>query len=611
MNSSENLFPLLLVWLIVYGCIVVIVACGRVDIEYERCITTYEAYEASDGILCGEGYRCITLDDDTTKCILDICGNGKTERDFGEECDPGEGGDSAAECDRDCTRPACHDGIINLEANNLDCDDENDNNNDFCVGECQIATCGDGYTNDQDDDDQGGEECDDGNLIESDGCTTNCRIPRCTDSEQNGFETDIDCGGELCPPCPLTQKCAADRDCESGICLFNVCQSGRIGSGAAYAGAITEDGHAFLYGENSGGQLNGEPASNFEGIVDSLGPKVGSLFSDFGISFKQISLGYHHSCVLDNHGQVDCWGTLENSKIYDSRSQDTKVQLRKQVAQIETGEVHVCALYEDNTVGCWGMGRDGQLNGNSLLEVAAPGREVKFGEGNVEIVQIAAGSRHTCALDDDGLVWCWGRNKYGTLGNGFLGGSYEPIIAVDLDMKAIQIAAGYAHTCALLADQNQVRCWGSNDSMKLGYANLESAIVAGAEDWPLQSVKFSDFSFIQLAAGVRHTCALVRPQDGGVRQIRCWGNNRHGQLGCQNSYKEIDKPVLVEDSCIVTISGKIVEINAGDYHTCALSITHDSSASDEDLYCWGKGVNEWRYGNQSVENSYEPVKLPQ
>ena len=69
-------------------------------------------------------------------------------------------------------------------------------------------------------------------------------------------------------------------------------------------------------------------------------------------------------------------------------------------------------------------------------QVASPSvRVLKLGNGNQELlgfepepvnvvgldgqlVAIAAGEEHTCAVDDPGNVWCWGANHFGQIGNG-------------------------------------------------------------------------------------------------------------------------------------------------------------------------------------------------
>jgi hypothetical protein len=45
----------------------------------------------------------------------------------------------------------------------------------------------------------------------------------CADCVLNGLETDTDCGGDACPPCPVGKKCNNDADCDSGHCDGGVC----------------------------------------------------------------------------------------------------------------------------------------------------------------------------------------------------------------------------------------------------------------------------------------------------------------------------------------------------------------------------------------------------
>jgi hypothetical protein len=63
-----------------------------------------------------------------------------------------------------------------------------------------------------------------------------CTAPSCTDSELNADETDIDCGGSVCPVCDNGQACVDDGDC-----LSNFCDDGSIvvgtGGGATTGGA--------------------------------------------------------------------------------------------------------------------------------------------------------------------------------------------------------------------------------------------------------------------------------------------------------------------------------------------------------------------------------------
>ena len=48
-----------------------------------------------------------------------------------------------------------------------------------------------------------------------------CVPTTCSDGEENGDETDVDCGGGTCPPCPVGDDCSAGTDCTSGVCAPN------------------------------------------------------------------------------------------------------------------------------------------------------------------------------------------------------------------------------------------------------------------------------------------------------------------------------------------------------------------------------------------------------
>lgn len=80
---------------------------------------------------------------------------------------------------------------------------------------------------------------------------------------------------------------------------------------------------------------------------------------------------------------------------------------------------------------------------------------------------VAAGSLHTCALLDDHRVKCWGYNGYGQLG---LGDGIDRVVPEDMSdhlptvdlgtgRTAKAITAGRYTTCALL-DDGSVKCWG-------------------------------------------------------------------------------------------------------------------------------------------------------
>jgi hypothetical protein len=59
----------------------------------------------------------------------------------------------------------------------------------------------------------------------------------CTDKIKNGSETDVDCGGGICPPCSVSKACAIPTDCKSLFCsafdktCTGTCTDGEQGPG--------------------------------------------------------------------------------------------------------------------------------------------------------------------------------------------------------------------------------------------------------------------------------------------------------------------------------------------------------------------------------------------
>ena len=51
-----------------------------------------------------------------------------------------------------------------------------------------------------------------------------CQAPSCTDMVKNGNETDVDCGGGTCPKCAMSKMCGSNSDCQSNVCSGGVCQ---------------------------------------------------------------------------------------------------------------------------------------------------------------------------------------------------------------------------------------------------------------------------------------------------------------------------------------------------------------------------------------------------
>ncbi len=97
------------------------------------------------------------------------------------------------------------------------------------------ASCDDGQINGTETDtDCGGGSCDPCPLTAQCTRASDCQsslcdegqcapLPSCADDLLNGTESDTDCGGDTCEKCALGAQCARARDCESALCKAGVC----------------------------------------------------------------------------------------------------------------------------------------------------------------------------------------------------------------------------------------------------------------------------------------------------------------------------------------------------------------------------------------------------
>ncbi len=276
------------------------------------------------------------------------------------------------------------------------------------------------------------------------------------------------------------------------------------------------------------------------------------------------------------------------------------------VVQLAAGSVHTCALVSDGSVRCWGRGERGQTGHGSTEDVGDDlqddmQRAVSLGG---RATQISAGFEHTCALMESGEVLCWGHNAFGQLGYGHtetIGDDELPIAAgpVALGEKAVFVAAGGLHTCVLV-ERGAIRCWGDNTNGQLGYGNTEDL---GDDETPIDApdVDVGEGEVVQLTTGFVHSCA--RFASGA---LRCWGRGErpletavggHGQLGYGNTEDIGDDEVPAEVGD-VPVGEPVAYVSAGIAHTCAVTVSGN-------VRCWGRGEGrqgQGQLGYQEKEN---------
>lgn len=309
-----------------------------------------------------------------------------------------------------------------------------------------------------------------------------------------------------------------------------------------------------------------------------------SLGADGGMASasSRIAVGDAFVCVVDDDGRVRCCGAnlerqLGRNTGGEHRNEPDFVTGVEEAVSISAGRAHACVVLRNGTVRCWGADNSGQRAGSGLtgaFEVEA-GREFTLARtasatyfwgtisGTTSALSatmvfggasesVAGGGYSACAVVR-GRVQCFGDNRHGELGSGapMMNGIMSPVEVPGID-SAVEVAAGYWHTCARMAD-GTVWCWGSNGQGQLGNGSMTSS----AE--PVAVAGLSEAT--RLALGDWSSCALRR--DGSVW---CWGN------GTPSAAPFGGLEDVVDIAASVPTTGQSV--------TCV-------RRSDESVWCWG------------------------
>ncbi len=374
--------------------------------------------------------------------------------------------------------------------------------------------------------------------------------------------------------------------------------------------AILNDGSVKCWGRNHFGQLGLGDLEDRGDEAHEMGSQLAALDLGSGRSAKAISLGISFACAILDNDLVKCWGDgtggklgQENAFVLGDEANEMGDLLEavdlgsgRTVKSLSAGALHTCVVLDDFSVKCWGYNTYGQLGyGDINTRGGNPGtmgnflEPVDLGSGRTAKM-VSSGANHSCAVLDNDSVKCWGLNTSGALGLGDTAhrgtdpnqmGDDLPAVGLGVGRTAKAVAAGGAHTCALL-DNGRVKCWGANGQGQLGQGSAE--LVVGDEGGEmgdsLPYVQLGQSRTVQaISAKHYHTCALLDDNT-----TKCWGVNSQGMLGQGDTEdRGLDSDQMGNQLAAVKLgSGKHAkEISTGYYQSCAI-------LSDRHLKCWGR-----------------------
>jgi serine/threonine protein kinase/alpha-tubulin suppressor-like RCC1 family protein len=233
-----------------------------------------------------------------------------------------------------------------------------------------------------------------------------------------------------------------------------------------------------------------------------------------------------------------------------------------EVGRLAAGSRHTCAIDPAAGLRCWGASDRGQ-SGDARDARAAAGAGIA-GLAPSGVVQVTSGSVHSCALTRGGEAYCWGDNDRGQLGDGTNGARGNAVRAAPLWSFRL-LRAGNGHTCGITRGGDLV-CWGANESGQLG--------TGGVGAWAAPSLVPIGERVGAVALGAAHSCAIT-----ATGTLMCWGRNSAGQVG-DGTAGERRAPVRIVLGADSSIA--VSTVAAGSAHTCAAAATGS-------LYCWGRG----------------------
>lgn len=327
------------------------------------------------------------------------------------------------------------------------------------------------------------------------------------------------------------------------------------------------------------------------GVIDCWGNELGSggmpRTSDTPVEVPELSGvtgvagGGNHTCVLLSNSHLDCWGEGGDGQLGDGHffgsESPVAVQDMTEATQVSAGVRHTCALLSSGLVDCWGAGESGQLGDGTTNNSDTPVKVMSVSHA----VAVTAGDEDACALLSNHEIDCWGADGEGELGNGSTKETQDKPVKVKGISEAIEVSAGYEHTCALLAG-GHVDCWGDDEFGQLGNGSTEFY-----SDLPVEVRDISDAT--EISGGREFTCARL-----SSGHVDCWGYNSEGELG-NGTTEDTDTPVEVPG---ITEATSVV---AGRSHACAqLASGH--------IDCWGDN-DHGQLGNGTEESSDTPVEV--
>jgi alpha-tubulin suppressor-like RCC1 family protein len=359
----------------------------------------------------------------------------------------------------------------------------------------------------------------------------------------------------------------------------------------------------FCWGYNYYGQLGVDSTTNHYTPVQVKRGVVPP-----GETVIQVATGSYSTCALTDAKKVYCWGYNAHGRLGKAgadKHAPQEIDLDNQVGlkfnKISMKHAHVCGLAEDKNVYCWGYNGYGGLGNNTATNSSVAIKVQLPAIAQEKVVDVSTGTYASCAVIEDGNIYCWGYGSHGQMGNELTTGSNKlPVKVYKGSMetvdgnnagsaKFINVSVGAYNVCGRTEDK-RVYCWGYNGYGELGLGHKTS------QKKPTKPVKgdLGDEFNMGVAgghwgSGYYRTCVITVDQ-----QVACFGSNTYGSLGLGTTGNAATAQQIVPDKSINfagDLDPNFVDVSLGSVNTCAKDDAGNS-------YCWGySAASDNRLGN--------------
>ncbi len=310
--------------------------------------------------------------------------------------------------------------------------------------------------------------------------------------------------------------------------------------------------------ENKIGSLTSKPkienmlwawGRNVESQIGFLAP---GWYSDIPLPYdiqniQQLACGANHCMMLMKDGSVLAWGDNQFGQLANAAIPESKVALvvgvpgPGKVIQVAAGMGTSFALKEDGSLYAWGYnaGRELGIADDTLHEQISP-RLVN--SDGVKFSRISARGGHALAISTSGVVYGWGSNYFGEVGNGSSQVRITvpvPVLTPDKVSDKSATAANGAAGATLFMNASalafkSVSCGdhfsfavgsGGNDIFAWG-RNASGQLLNGTTKDTASPIRLGLSSVDSISAGGAHSLVLLKD-----RTLKVGGNNIAGQLG--------------------------------------------------------------------------------